>query len=498
MKKLSGFDRFTSSFAPRWTLNRLRARAAMDTFARHYEAAQPGRRTAGWTRTAGDADILIRAALFELRMHARDLIRNNSWARRGQRTIANNTAGTGIVPKAIGVDDSTAREALALWQTWAGSTECESEGRHTFYGIQHLAMKTIVESGEVLIRRRYRKAKDALTIPLQLQVLEPDFLDHSKNFQTSDAGGPIIAGVEFDLIGRRAAYWLFEQHPGSGRNAEASKRIPADQILHVFYTERPGQTRGISWLATAILNLKDLDGYDDAELMKQKIAACFAAFVTDVDGAMAPVGEKDPDDELVETFEPGMIQKLPAGKDIKFGNPPAVTSDTFANRNLRKVAAGLGVTYEDLTGDYSQVNFSSARMARLAHWANVHDWQWNMLIPLLCMGVWDWAMEAAVIAGELKEAPGSDWVAPPMPMIEPDKEGLAYQRLVRTGVMTYSQMVREQGGDPDTHWEEYAADQKKLDALKIKLDSDVRAVSAAGQVQMEPAPAGAPPQKGEK
>jgi lambda family phage portal protein len=484
--KLSVWDRFTASLAPRWTMNRLRARATMDMLARHYEAAQPGRRTSGWSRSVGDANLALQAALVELRIHARDLVRNNSWAKRGQRVIANHTVGWGVVPKAVTDNAALATRTMELWSAWASTTECETEGRHTFYGLQHLAMKTIAESGEVLFRRRWRRASDGLTLPFQLQVLEPDFLDHSRVALSSQSGGPIIQGVEFDKLGRRTAYWLFEQHPGSGRNSSPSKRVSASEILHVFYPERPGQSRGVSWFAAAILNLKDLDEYEDAELMKQKIAACFAAFVTDVDGAGSPLGEPDAADNTLETFEPGMIARLPPGKNVTIANPPAVTSDSFTTRNLRRIAAGLGVTYEDLTGDYSQVNFSSARMARLSHWAHVHDWQWNMLIPLLCHGVWNWAMEAALVAGEISEAPGSDWTTPPMPMIEPDKEGLAYQRLVRNGVMTPSSVVREQGGDPDTHFAEYAADMKRLDALGIKLDVDVRAVSQAGQAQQAP------------
>jgi capsid protein len=76
-------------------------------------------------------------------------------------------------------------------------------------------------------------------------------------------------------------------------------------------------------------------------------------------------------------------------------------------RTLRRVAAGIGVTYEDLTGDYSNVNFSSARMARLSHWGNVNDWQMEHAVPAVLRGVWEWAMEAAVIAGELPAQPGA-------------------------------------------------------------------------------------------
>jgi lambda family phage portal protein len=485
MTKASAWDRFLLTVAPGWALDRLRKRAAADLMLRHYEAAQPGRRTQGWQRNAGDADVNIRAALLELRMHARDLIRNNGWARRGQRIIANNTVGWGLRPKPISPDQAVAAKAAQLWKAWASTTECESESRHTFYGIQHLAMKALVSDGEVLLRRRWRRPTDALTIPLQLQIMEADYLDHAKNLLGDGSTGPTIQGIEFDLIGRRSAYWLFEQHPGSGRNTNVSRRIPAEEVIHLYYTERPGQSRGISWFGAAIAPLKDFDQYEDATLMRQMIAACFAAFVTDTDGLGSPLGDQDIGNPLVEKFEPGMITQLPPGRSVTFANPPGVNDSTFDVRTLRRIAATLGVTYEDLTGDYSQVNFSSARMARLSHWANINDWRENMLIPLLCDGVWQWAMQAAQVAGELPagDAPSAEWTAPPMPMIEPDKEGLAYSRLIRNGLMTHAEAIREQGGDPDAHWPEYAAGLKKLDELGIVLDSDPRLTTASGQEQ---------------
>ncbi len=492
--KLNWFDRLMLPLAPQWTLGRVRSRAAVELVVRHYEAAQASRRTSGWHRNSGDVNSGMARAGIELRMHARDLTRNNAWARRAQHVIANNVAGWGLVPKANGDKRDRNLEATALFNKWANSTLCESEGRHTFAGIQHLVMKSVPESGEILIRRRWRRPEDGLPIPMQIQILEGDYIDSGKDGLKGVAGGPIIQGVEFDMIGRRAAYWLFDAHPGSGLASGISRRVPATEIAHVLYSERPGQVRGISWFAPAIVPLKDFDEFEDASLMRQKIAACFAAFVTDNDGQGTAIGEQSTTDPLVETLEPGMVVQLPEGKQVTFGNPPNTTDDKFTERTLRRIAAALGVTYEDMTGDYSQSNFSSARMARLSHWGNVHDWRENMLIPLLCDQVWAWAMEAAVFASLIPEAMPAQWTAPPMPMIEPDKEGLAYSRLVRNGTMTYSQMIREQGGDPEAHLDEYASDQKMLDERKILLDSDVRAVSAAGLTQVRVGAGGdAPP-----
>jgi lambda family phage portal protein len=349
-------------------------------------------------------------------------------------------------------------------------------------------MRSIAEGGEVLVRKRPRRAADGLAIPLQLQVLEPDFLDTARHNIPGVAGGLIIHGVEFDAIGRRVAYWLFENHPGSDLMTNpTSRRIPASEIIHAFDLERAGQERGVPWFAAAIVNLKDFDEFEDATLMRQKIAACFAAFVTDLDGGGgATLGEPDATDPLIETLEPGMIQRLPLGKDVKFANPPTTTDDGFSTRTLRRIAAAIGVTYEDLTGDYSQVNFSSARMSRMAHWGNVYDWQWNLLIPQFCDPAWRWAMEAADIGGILdgQAAPKAEWTPQPMPMTEPDREARANVTMIRSGQKTLSQVIREQGGDPDAHLEEYAADMAKLDAKGIWLDSDVRRVSQAGLTQL--------------
>lgn len=478
MPQLSAWDRFLISLAPKWGLERVRARAVAANLQRHYEAAARGRRTDGWSRQRGDSNALISVAGAELRLHARDLIRNNAWARKAQSVIANNVVGWGIVPKADGENPEANRAALAAWKLWAESTDCDLEGRSSFAGIQHQVMRAIVSDGEVLVVRRRIEMTDEKTIPLRLEVLEADYLDTLK-----DDGARLIQGVEYDANKRRVAYWIFPEHPGSSATTGLeSRRVPAEDVLHVFLQERPGQARGVSWLGAAIVTMKDLDEYEDAELMKQKIAACFAAFVTE-DGVGNALGEQSEDDELVETFEPGMIVNLPPGKQVTTATPPTVTDMQFANRTLRRIAAGLGVTYEDLTGDYSLVNFSSARMGRIAHQANVRAWQANMLIPVLCQGVWKWAMELAVLMALIPDAPPADWTVSPLPMLEPDKEGLAYQRLVRVGAMTYSGMIRELGADPEAHLTEYAADQKKLDELKIRLDSDVRAVSQQGLTQ---------------
>ena len=70
-----------------------------------------------------------------------------------------------------------------------------------------------------------------------------------------------------------------------------------------------------------------------------------------------------------------------------------------------------------------------------------------------------------------------------MPFIEPDKEGLAYIRNVRGGLMSLSEVLRERGYDPETVLAEIARDMATLDRLKLVLDSDPRKATQAGQLQ---------------
>jgi lambda family phage portal protein len=489
-------DAAVALVSPEWGLRRARARGAGKVVAkhsrrqRHYEAAQGGRRTQGWYRvTGGDANTANSAALATLRELSRDLRRNNGWARGGVRAITRNTVGWGITPKAIGGTPAAAR-ATDLWKVWSAKSSCDFDGRLNFAGLQRLVMDTVVESGEAIILMQPASTKDGLPVPVRIQVLEPEYLDTNRATTAPlESGGWIIDGVEFDAAGRRVAYWLFTTHPGSRvltttTNFE-SERVAADRVLHVYLVERPGQVRGVPWIASAITRIKDLDDFEDAEIMQQKVAACFGAFVTDTDGTATGIAGDEVDDngDPIDALEPGHIAYLTPGKTVTFAQPPTAQDGAFTVRALRRIAASLGVTYEDMTGDYSTVNFSSARMGRLAHWQNVSDWRWNMLVPQLCDAVWCWVMTMASDLEGWDEVPCAQWNAPPMPILEPDKEAAAAKALVRIGALTWPQMVRELGEDPDEQMQQIAESNKALDKLGIILDCDPRRANAGGGAQ---------------
>ncbi|MBN2204299.1 MAG: phage portal protein [Thermoleophilia bacterium] len=493
---LTWLDRAIAFLSPSAGLRRVRARAAMEIVARHYEAAATGRRTQGWNRSAGSANALAGPAIEKLRAAAHDLVRNNGNAEGAVTTIEDHVVGWGIAAKpkkAPGVPAASIAKAAELWEAWAGTAACDAEGTKDFAGIQRLVMRTVAIAGECLVRKRTRYPEDGLPLPLQLEVLDPDYLDTPKTVPRLQNGGRIVHGIETNVIGKRVAYWLFPEHPGGAlMPTMRSRRVPAESVLHVYRQDRPQQLRGVSWFAPVLLKFKDEDEFEDATLMKQKIAACLAVVTSDVDGSSAPVGEAEDTSDvagLIDSLEPGMIANLPPGRSVDVVNPPTVREFAdYSKTTHRAIACGLGISYEDQTGDYSNVNFSSARMSRLRHWARVERWRWGMLIPQLCDPVWSWAMEAAAIVGVRNAPARAGWSPQPMPMIEPDKEGLAYQRNVRSGLMSLSEAIRERGYDPEELLDEMAEDNKRLDRLGIILDSDPRKTTQQGLMQMSTEP----------
>ncbi|MBU2285607.1 MAG: phage portal protein [Gammaproteobacteria bacterium] len=476
------FDSWFPGIAAKRAESRLKkARAELQTemIARRFEGAAGGRRNDGWRAAGSDANAENGPALATLRYRARDMRRNNPYAERAITGIADNVVGAGIVPRPKAKSNRANRKLSDTWAAWGETTACDADGLENFYGLQHKVMETVAEAGECLIRRRRRFSSDGLPVPMQLQVLEPDFLDETKTGK--NGGNQIIQGIEFDSLGRRAAYWLFSEHPGAstGLVSTQSSRVPAEDVLHIFLPRRPGQARGYTWLAPVMQRLRNFDEMEDAVMEQAKIAACFAAFVTEGDGQ--PSNSKPP---LIDRVEPAMIQKLAMGEDVKFASPPTFNGyGDYSWQALHAVSVGLGIPYELLTGDLKGVNFSSGRMGWLHFARRVDVWQWRMLIPQMCETTWRWFMEAqALTPGGVIEDAGSEWVPPRRDMVDPSAEVKVIKERMRLGLLTPDDALREMGyTDPDEVLGRFKTHFDKVDKAGLVFDYDARKVSAGGQ-----------------
>jgi len=320
-----------------------------------------------------------------------------------------------------------------------------------------------------------------------LQMLEADFVSLTKRSGILPNGNQILQGVEIDEAGKIVAYHMFLSHPGSNDIVFGSRfqtvRIDADDILHLKRIDRPGQLRGVPWAAPIMLRLRDFDVYEDAQLKRQQCAAMFTAFIHDLEGVDDP-DESAAEIELGEKMEPGLMEILPPGKTITLSNPPGADNyREYTSVVLHSIAAGFGITFESMTGDLTDVNFSSARMGWLEMHRNFETWRKNIMIAQMLRPTFTWFLGGLDLIGENTTNARAVHTPPRREMIDPVKETQAMKLAIRSGLKTLPEAIRELGHDPDTHLAEIAETNIELDRLKITLDSDARKVDNSGSVQ---------------
>lgn len=456
-----------------------------------YDGAGHGRRTLAWSVSNPGAVAALAYTQENLRAKSRDLVRRNAWAAAGVEAFVANAIGTGIKPQSM-VADTAQREAIQrLWWDWCEFADASS--LTDFYGLQALACRAMLEGGEALVRLRWRRPEDGLPVALQIQVLEAEHLPLSMNRELIN-GNVIRAGIEFDRLGRRVAYHLYRSHPNDGSLSPMSSsggidtvRVPADELIHLFRPLRPGQIRGEPWLARALVKLNELDQYDDAELVRKKTAAMFAGFITRMSPEDNLLGEGVADANAVALagLEPGTLQILEPGEDIKFSAPADVGSSyaEFMRQQFRAVAAAMGITYEMLTGDLTQVNYSSIRAGLLEFRRRCEALQHGVIVHQLCRPIWRAWMDQAALEGALplpgysrrqREYQAAKWIPQGWQWVDPQKEFNAMKLAIRAGLMSRSEAISAYGYDAEDVDREIATDNQRADQLGLVFDSDPR------------------------
>jgi lambda family phage portal protein len=193
----------------------------------------------------------------------------------------------------------------------------------------------------------------------------------------------------------------------------------------------------------------------------------------------------DADGNRVEQFEPGLIAYARGGKDIRFNQPSATGGYAdYKRASLHTISAGFRVPYELLTGDLSQVNYSSIRAGLVEFRRQIDAVQWQLFIPMFCTPVWRWFCEAAWAAGLIPtpDVP-VEWSPPKFEAVDPQKDAMANLLSIRSGTMTLAEVIARQGRNPDAVLAEIAATNAKLDTLGLVLDSDPRRVTKTGSAQ---------------
>lgn len=461
------------------------------------EAGRMARRLAGWVPSRAHVNTLIAGSGQTALSRARYLVRNNGYALNAVECFSSNVVGTGIVPRWLppqvagsntsgdGESDLKKR-GLQLWIDW--TDEADAEGLTDLYGLMRRAAREVFVAGECFIRRRPRFLSDGLTVPLQLQMLPSEMLDASFT-QELDNGNRVRQGIEFDKIGRRVAYHFWTVHPGDTTErptANLRTRVPASEVLHILDPLEGGQIRGLSRLTAAIVSLWVLDAYDDAELERKKTAALFGVFIKRTDPTPTFINKVQEDAAKAVTgdgvatvnLQPGAAHQLLPGEDVVVAEPADVGNsyEQFQYRTLARICAALGLPYAGVTGDLTQANYANQRAALIEARRRLQAIQHGVIVFQMCRPVWNWFLEAAVLADALMLPGYTDnrrqyqkvrWIAPRWEWVDPLKDRQAEVVALNARTKSISQAIEEEGNDPDEVFAQIAADQKKMSELGI-------------------------------
>jgi lambda family phage portal protein len=469
-----------------------------------YEAAgQSGPRNGRWRVPAGGPNTVMGGSLSTLRARSRDGRRNDGLADTIIEVLVDNLIGTGIKPQFQTKNAKLNAQLAQLFLDW--TDEADADEMDDFYGQQAMAFGSMLEGGDCFGRLRVRRLDDGYSVPLQIQLLEGEFVPE---WWTRPApGGSIQQGIEFDFLNQRRAYWMFRVHPGdwmAQQFVQFSSMIPyrvdAADVMHLAHRKRPGAIRGEPWLVRALIKLHDLDEYDDAQLVRQKISAMFAGFVKNVNANPFAV---EPDDLQTEdggqtvypSLDAGTLQNLDENEEIEFSTPPSPgdSFEAYMAHQERRVAKSGGIMYESLTGDFSKVNDRTYRAAVNEFRRRIQRLQGRFIFQWCRPAMNRW-VDLAIMAGAITLPRGVtaadvkrvNWTPQAFPYLNPVQDIQAKREEVRSGFKSRRRTVSEAGDDVEQTDAEIASDNERADKAGLVFDSDARYTDGSGAGQQSP------------
>jgi len=477
-----------------------RAASHLATIEARYDAAGQGRRTRGWNAPATGPRTATQG-LETIRSRANDTVRNDWSGESSVQKWATTLVGIGITPF---FEKESHRK---LWDAFAKKSDADCV--LNFYAQQALVTRAWLTGGEVFARRRPRDLSSDLPVPLQVQLIEGDYVPvfDADVYEGMPAGNVIRQGIELNRRGQRRAVWIYRDHPGDKPNgamplADKLVRVPISDILHVYEVKRPGQLRGVSPFAPVLMKLRGALNMEDAVLERQLLANLFVLFITrqlpdnwedslaiNPDTGLPKIWDND-GSEVVD-LQPGTSQELRPGEDVKFANPPEAGASypDYMRTSHLGTSAGQGLPYELMTGDIKDISDRALRIIIQEFRRFASQRQWHTLIPQFCEGVCNWWAAAAVLAGKLplsefEQATSPEWVPHGWDYIHPTQDAQGKKTLIELGVVSRRSVQRANGDDSRTVLKE-----------RLKDAEDDAKVAGATPRPPEPAPTPGPAPK---
>lgn len=458
---MNALDRIIGAVAPAWGVRRAAARQMLDSYGeRAYAAAKSGRRNKGWSGRSTSANAEVGSSLRDLRNRSREFVRDTWMGQRILDVLVSHAIGTGIVTTPNTGSDRADNQIKSVLQEW--SENADIEGVLDWPGIQALAVRSMVEGGDTVVRHvDITMANAGRTVPFRLLGLEGDSIDTSKDLVAHNSGNKRIRlGVQLGAWGQREGLHLFEEHPGEMlAGSGTSNFVGWNDLCHVYRPLRFGQVRGVPWFAPVLLPSREVQDLFEATIIKARVEACFSGFVKR-SGSISPFAKQEKDDgagKKITKIEPGMIADIGDG-EITFANPSSQTAfGEVYMAAMQAMAAGAGITYDQFTGDLRQANYSSLRAGKIEFRRLVEQIQWLVIVPRLIAPVHRRLLDRAVLAGKIRDRREGfrlDHIMPAVEPIDPKKDLEADILAVRAGRLSPQEFIAAWGRD----WREVVAD----------------------------------------
>ena len=476
---------------------------------RAYQGALVSRLTSDWMSSQLSADAEIRNSLRKLRDRSRELVRNNPYARQAKRTTQINIVGNGmkfqslVVQQRGGKRDQRVNNIIEeAWSEWSQADSCDCAGKYSFHQFEWLAAGALCESGEAIFRI-VRKPFGSSEVPLALQMIESDLLDEEYDGKTLNKNNEWRNGVEVDEWGRALRYAILTKHPGDAYYLDYSANrklhifIPAEDIIHLFLPERPGQNRGVPWFHSVMADMHQLQGYEEAAVIRARAGASIMGFIQNDQGEL--IGDDVQNNQRIQSFEPGTFRYLMPNESVTVPDIdyPSQQYEMFVKNKIRRFATGIGCSFQTISKDFSETNYSSSRLSLLEdreHWKFcqkyiIDNFHFRIFKEWLDLSVLSGVIDFPDYASNSKRYCKPRWTPPAQHYVDPLKEIKAYREAEQAGYMTKSQVIAQtNGGDYDDIVSEIAREQEVAKGLGVTLDKDLDLEVEMGQMSLDLSP----------
>jgi lambda family phage portal protein len=453
------------------------------TSKRSYAAGAINRLTNDWTTTVTSADVEARNDVGKVRSRARDGERNDSYSRNYYRLLKNNVLGwQGIkfqemLKDVAGDLDSSANEEVEqAWNRWGKKSNCTIQKNLSSRRVCLLALISAARDGGAMFRFIPGANNE---FGFALQMIEVDHLDYQFNVPDY-LGNEIRMGVELSPNKEPVAYWLWTRHPGDYNAAAAFKRIrvPAEEIIHLYWPGRMHETIGMPWASASMFPLNMLSGYQEAEVTAARVAACKGGYIEKKTPDEFTGDEYDERGNKVEEMEPGVVKELDPGETFKEHNPthPNTAYGLFTKTVLRSIAAGMGVSYEALAKDLENVNYSSIRAGVLddrEEYKSIQEW----FIEDFCEQVFEKWVPFAILSGQIKQSirraediiEAATWLGRRWSWVDPLKDINATVVAIENRLESRTGAVADQGGNFEELLDEIEEEERLAEEKGVSL-----------------------------